>query len=362
MPWRHSGGSWKWGKGAMGVTSPGREGARSLPARDVRGLLDGQAARLGERAFLCCQPAGGTLTYDGLARGAWRVGNLLHALGVARGDRVAVLGAAQPETVLAFFGALALGATVVVPACRGDGPELLTRARARVLLTTPGATPWDPWAFRPAFREVVMLGTGTAVVEHQGARPGHRAGAEAECLDGVALLAGAPETPVAALLETPPAPGDTALLVAGEEAVTPISQAQLLALAQRLGSRYQLSPGQHCLGLLGLDSLAGLVAMLFTTFFMGGTLVLSPSRSSSIPRSNGGVHQAGWVLGTAADLSRLASEWADAPVPSLPFRLALWAPEPGVSRGPARVVSRLAMRVERLDLDTGADSLAVRSS
>lgn len=63
---------------------------------------------LGGRATI-----GGTLTYRQLNEYADRFANALAALGVRKGDRVAIMLPNTPQFVIAFYGALKAGATVV---------------------------------------------------------------------------------------------------------------------------------------------------------------------------------------------------------------------------------------------------------
>ena len=56
---------------------------------------------------------GGTMTYRQLLNHVDRFAAALHALGVRKGDRIALMLPNLPQSVIAFFGALKLGAIVV---------------------------------------------------------------------------------------------------------------------------------------------------------------------------------------------------------------------------------------------------------
>jgi long-chain acyl-CoA synthetase len=56
---------------------------------------------------------GGTMTYQQLLDNVNRFAAALHALGVRKGDRVALMLPNLPQFVIAFFGTLKLGAIVV---------------------------------------------------------------------------------------------------------------------------------------------------------------------------------------------------------------------------------------------------------
>jgi crotonobetaine/carnitine-CoA ligase len=97
-------------------------------------LADEQATRFGDR--LLARLDDETVTYAQLAEGSGRIAAGLEALGVADGDRVAVMMANRPEFLYAWFGILKLGA-IEVPihsAARGPGiAHILEQTGARVL-------------------------------------------------------------------------------------------------------------------------------------------------------------------------------------------------------------------------------------
>jgi long-chain acyl-CoA synthetase len=63
-------------------------------------------------------------TYKSISDDAWRFANGLRKLGVKKGDRVAILLPNTPQFIVAFFGALRAGATVVPCNPRYTAPEL----------------------------------------------------------------------------------------------------------------------------------------------------------------------------------------------------------------------------------------------
>jgi long-chain acyl-CoA synthetase len=77
-------------------------------------------------------------TYQSISDEAWRFANGLRKLGVKKGDRVAILLPNTPQFVVAFFGALRAGATVVPCNPRYTAPELhrqLADSGAETLVT-----------------------------------------------------------------------------------------------------------------------------------------------------------------------------------------------------------------------------------
>src|SRR2546422_3971645 len=76
-------------------------------------------------------------SYGSISDSAWRFANGLRRLGVAKGDRVALVLPNTPQFVIAFYGALRAGATVVPCNPLYTPPELrhqLTDSRAKVVV------------------------------------------------------------------------------------------------------------------------------------------------------------------------------------------------------------------------------------
>ncbi|MEY9939648.1 AMP-binding protein [Streptacidiphilus sp. MAP5-3] len=91
--------------------APGVPQRLSIPNVSVSGLLDEAAARHGRRTALVF--FGKKTSYRALQRAVARFAAGLAALGVSRGDRVALVMPNCPQYVVAFYGALKLGAVVV---------------------------------------------------------------------------------------------------------------------------------------------------------------------------------------------------------------------------------------------------------
>ncbi|MBF9070103.1 AMP-binding protein [Streptacidiphilus fuscans] len=91
--------------------APGVPHKLNIPNVSVSGLLDEAAARHGRRTALVF--FGKRTSYRALQRAVARFAAGLAALGVARGDRVALVMPNCPQYVVAFYGALKLGAVVV---------------------------------------------------------------------------------------------------------------------------------------------------------------------------------------------------------------------------------------------------------
>jgi acetyl-CoA synthetase len=109
------------------------------------------------------------LSYAELARQSNRFANVLHGLGVGKGERVFVLCGRIPELYVAVLGAFKAGA-VACPLFAAFGPEpLATRLRlgeARVVVTTPQLYRRKLEGIRgqlPALRHVLLAGGAGAV-------------------------------------------------------------------------------------------------------------------------------------------------------------------------------------------------------
>jgi long-chain acyl-CoA synthetase len=96
--------------------------AEDPPATLPAALTAALAANSGVALRLPGPDDPGTFTYDQLATAAGEVGRGLAALGIAVGDRVAILSSTRPEWTLADVGALLAGA-VVVPIYFTNSPE-----------------------------------------------------------------------------------------------------------------------------------------------------------------------------------------------------------------------------------------------
>jgi acyl-CoA ligase (AMP-forming) (exosortase A-associated) len=107
-----------------------------LPAVPIHRLLRSTARRFPLHAAIRYQ--GNTLTYRRLNRDSSRFANLLRSLGIQPGDRVLLLLPNLPQTIIAYYGTLKTGATVVFTTPFAQPEELARQVRdsgARVLVT-----------------------------------------------------------------------------------------------------------------------------------------------------------------------------------------------------------------------------------
>lgn len=126
--------------------------------------VDGaMSAGHGERPAYLYEDA--ATTFDELRRRVNQAGNALAALGVQKGERVAILLPNRPEFVTSFFGAIKIGA-VAAPMSFAVTPSehafLLADSGARAMVTTPEL--WLPLRERrheiPDLRHVLLAGSG----------------------------------------------------------------------------------------------------------------------------------------------------------------------------------------------------------
>src|SRR2546427_1215330 len=102
--------------------APGVPATLSYPDATLHALLDDAAESYPNAIATIFFNA--KRTYLSISEEAWRFANGLRKLGVKKGDRVAILLPNTPQFVVAFFGALRAGATVVPCNPRYTAPEL----------------------------------------------------------------------------------------------------------------------------------------------------------------------------------------------------------------------------------------------
>ena len=153
--------SWDQVRAELGIGSGARCNiARLALDRHAKGPLAGREAF----RFLAGDGRQSSLTFAELARSSNRFGNVLHSLGVGKGDRLYVLAGRIPELYVAVLGALKNG-TVVSPLFSAFGPEpIATRigiGECKVLVTTAELYRRKVAALRdrlPSLEHVLLVG------------------------------------------------------------------------------------------------------------------------------------------------------------------------------------------------------------
>lgn len=211
-----------------------------------------------------------TYSYGDISREVSRLAGQLRQFGVARGDRVVVCSGNRPETVVAFWAALAVGAGVAVISSEQDSAKvrfILEDSQARALITEPGVLGGlaPHLAALDDLRGVVLVGSD----------PGLEAGPGCPVVGFGALPEADEQRPAAVISE------DLAALIytsgsTGQPKGVMMSHANMLcalaSLNEYLGNRHD----DVILDVLPLSFDYGLYQMLMA-FSLGATLVLEPN-------------------------------------------------------------------------------------
>jgi acyl-CoA ligase (AMP-forming) (exosortase A-associated) len=206
-----------------------------------------------------------TLTYTQLWQEVSRAGAGLRALGLERGDRVAVYLDKRVETVAAIFGCVAAGGAFVPvnPLLRANQvAHILTDCEARVLVTSPErlASLRDELAGCKSVEHVVVVGTPPD-------------GGERYQVIGWDELPPAPDGPGPAIIDT-----DVAAILytsgsTGRPKGVVLSHRNVVAGAESVAAYLENRPDDVILALLPLSFDAGL-SQLTTGFYAGAHVVL----------------------------------------------------------------------------------------
>jgi len=242
---------------------PGAEPAETV-ALSVPELFDRGVSGHPERDWLVHvdQNDGRTaLTWGEAGERVAALSSLLGALGVGRGDRVAVLAHNHPDTVLQYFAAWAAGACVV-PLNAGEDAEriafVLDHSRAKLLFTRAEYLDRvEPLrAGLPRLRDVVLAGDRRRGYAH---------------VDDAALAPAAPGTG--------PGADDEALIVytsgtTGRPKGVVLTHGNLLVDASEIAAWHGLGPGDRLMCVLPIHHVNGIVVTLVTPLVCGGAVVL----------------------------------------------------------------------------------------
>jgi len=224
---------------------------------NLSSVLAQAVAEHGERPAVLLD--GLVLSYAGLRDAAGRATALLQALGVAAGDRVAIMLPNVPAFPIAFYGALGAGA-IVVPM-----NPLLKRREVAYYLSNSGAKVLFAWHEAADQAAEGAAGTGAQVIKVDDA-------------DLTALLAG--------LAPVPPkmdqASGDGAVILytsgtTGQPKGAELTHANLTRNAELAATTMlKAGPSDVTMGCLPLFHVFGLTAGLNATIVGGGSLTLLP--------------------------------------------------------------------------------------
>jgi len=203
------------------------------------------------------------LTYAGLRRLVADTASTLNAFGVGRADRVAIVLANGPEAATAFLAASAAAATAPLnPAYREDELAFyLDDLGARALIIDSASD--SPAVAVARDRGIAVLGL---VAEPHGP-------AGMFTLDGERATSLVPAAPVA--------PEDTALVLhtsgtTSRPKIVPLSHANVAASAHNIARSLALTDADHCLNVMPLFHIHGLIAALSASLAAGGQVTCCP--------------------------------------------------------------------------------------
>ena len=203
------------------------------------------------------------LDYGGLRALAAATAAALHAAGVGRGDRVAIVLPNGPEMAAAFVAIAQAAVTAPLnPAYRVEEFDFyLSDLKARAIVVPEG---YEGPALEAAGRHgLVVLRLGVA--------EGAPAGSFALRAEG---RAGSADTGA-------PGPEDVALILhtsgtTSRPKIVPLLQSNLAASARNIGAALALTPADRCLNVMPLFHIHGLIAAVTSSLAAGGSIWCAP--------------------------------------------------------------------------------------
>jgi acyl-CoA synthetase (AMP-forming)/AMP-acid ligase II len=234
----------------------GRRLGEELPMpKTVRALLEG--APPGATALTA--PGRPPLTFDGLRRLVTRTHRQLAARGIGPGDRVAIVLPNGPEMASAFLAvASGLSAAPLNPGYKDAEYEFyLSDLKPKLVLVEAGSQ-------NPVRAVAERLGIPVAEL---------KVAADAPAGD---FTLWSEESEARA-----PDEGDEALVLhtsgtTSRPKVVPLSQANLFASANNIGRTLALSPADHCLNVMPLFHIHGLIAVVLSSAAAGASVCCTP--------------------------------------------------------------------------------------
>ncbi len=208
---------------------------------------------------------GPVVTYGALQKQVHDFAATLHALGLGRGDRVAMVLPNGIETIVAFFGIASAAAT---------------------------AAPLNPAYTTEEFRFYLAdIAAKALIVPQGGGEQARIAAPAATLLIEVSLTAdgrvhfSVPDSSSLPRVQMDPTPDDVALFLhtsgtTSKPKGVPLSHANLLASTTNVATTYALTPADVSLCVMPLFHVHGLVASALATLYSGGTVVV-PARFSA---------------------------------------------------------------------------------
>lgn len=208
-------------------------------------------------------PGRAWLSYGALNALCDEVATTLHALGVGRGDRVAIVLPNGPEMATAFFSVAQAATTAPLnPAYKEDEYAFyLEDLQAKALIVAADYQ-------GPALPAAEANGVGVLRLSHDEAGP-----AGAFTLSG-SPIGGTPDT-------SAPQESDIALILhtsgtTSRPKIVPLSQSNVFASANNIRTSLALTPEDRCLSVMPLFHIHGLIAAVSATLAAGGEISCAP--------------------------------------------------------------------------------------
>jgi acyl-CoA synthetase (AMP-forming)/AMP-acid ligase II len=279
------------------------------------GTLRHLVTRSDHHPALAVPESGVSLSYDALQRALDQATGRLAALGVAEGDRVALLAANGPALVVAFLALVARGAAAAPlnPALGvAEVAAELTDLRVSRLLHDGSATAVAAAATANVSASTIRLEDAALYVDGRPGEPLEEAGTP----DALALL-----------LHTS---GTTS-----KPKTVPIRQRNIVASTGAVAQTYELTGEDVTMCVMPLFHVHGLVAAVLATLSTGGTILLPRFRPSAF-WGDVAKHGATWYTAVPTIHQRLLTRALELPAPpahqlrfvrscSAPLPSSLWA-------------------------------------
>jgi len=203
------------------------------------------------------------LSYDGLRAQAGQTADALHAAGVGRGDRVAIVLPNGPDMATAFVTVAGVATTCPLnPAYKEDEFAFyLEDLKAKAIILAEGET-------GPAFAAATAQGLAILRLASDPDAPAGRFTLRAETSAGQADTSAPGPDDVALILHTS---GTTS-----RPKIVPLLQSNVAASARHIGTSLMLTPDDRCMNVMPLFHIHGLIAAVSATLASGGSVWCAP--------------------------------------------------------------------------------------
>src|SRR5215813_11700844 len=244
--------------------------------KNLRGLLESQVERTPEKEFLFEEPGTRVYTYAEFDSAVNKTANLLLAMGLQKGDRVALFLTNRVEYLILYFACFKVGAWA------GPINAMLKPAEVNYILANSGASiAVTESSLYPILREAA---SGLDAIRHFVIVDGLPAGvpADSSVIDYPARFAAQP----GALDPTDLSRSDEAVIIytsgtTGKPKGVLLTHGNLLANASQIAQWLQLTQRDRSLMIMPLFHVNALMTTGLAVLSVGGSIVLSPKFSAS---------------------------------------------------------------------------------